>query len=111
MPTDGSAWPPKLNRVMLTLGEPGAGPPGHAGNPVGRPVEQARPQPVRRGGQDGQLVGDEGELAARGGGVAGLDLALLPGEVPGAVAERRVPVRERPRVLGLRDDDGLAELA
>ena len=61
MPIDGSAWPSKLNRVP-------------------------RPEPARGGGEDGQLVGDERQLAAGGGRVARLDLALLPGEVPGACA-------------------------
>src|SRR3984957_5578068 len=32
MPIDGSAWPPKLNRVMLTLGEPMPAP-GSQGTP------------------------------------------------------------------------------
>jgi hypothetical protein len=29
MPIDGSAWPPKLNRVMFTLGEPRPAPGSH----------------------------------------------------------------------------------
>src|ERR1700722_16417978 len=82
--------------VDVRRADAGTGLPRDARDPVRRPVEEPAAVPARRLGQDGQLVGDEGQLAAGAGRVAGIELAGLPGEVAGAVPDRGVAVGQRP---------------
>jgi hypothetical protein len=99
-PTAGSARPLKSKQRQVVVWRAGARLPADARDPLGLPIEDAEPAPVRHRRHDRQQVRREAQLPVRRGRIARQQQVARPQEVVLAVA-----VLERPPVLRLDDRD------